>query len=302
MQDDLISIIVPCYNLESYTRKCMDSILGQTYSNLEVIVIDDGSSDSTPQILEEYAEKDSRVILLTQENKGAGVAINRGIELASGKYIGFVDNDDWIEPTMYEELFKALVDNDSDMAVCNFNLVYEDRIDYSYATMQNLTVNVNEDVYGYFCRFCACPRPNNYTWSRLYKAELVKDSGVRFEMFRMGADTLLNFKLLPLVKRTTFINKGLYNYVQRSSSSVHVATNKGNLAELYADVFDSLEKYYVSNEYTDFLKFLPMYAFTRVRSIYFYSRLAGLSDEQITEEINANFKDRAIKDYLTGAK
>lgn len=301
MQNDLISIVVPCYNLASYTRKCIDSILQQTYQNIELIVIDDGSSDETLSILEEYAQEDGRVILLKQKNKGAGEAINRGIDIATGKYIGFVDNDDWIEPGMYEKLHSVIVENNADMAVCNFNLIFEDHIDFAYATMKNEVVEIRDDVYGYYCRFCACQRPNNYTWSRLYKKDILQKSDVRFEKFRMGADTLLNFKLLPLFRRVAFVNDSLYNYVQRPNSSVHTAAKLGNLAGLYADVFDSLEEYYRKNGFYEFLDILPMYAFTRVRSIFFYSRLAEISDQEIFEDIVKNFEGRKIVNYLTGA-
>ena len=105
MADDLITIIIPCYNLAVYTKKCMDSVLGQTHRNLEVIVVDDGSTDETPNILQEYADNDKRVRFIQQNNAGAGEAINRAISIATGNYITFVDNDDWIEATMYEKLY-----------------------------------------------------------------------------------------------------------------------------------------------------------------------------------------------------
>ncbi len=301
MSNEMISIIIPCYNLAGYTRKCIDSILAQTYTNLEVIAIDDGSSDETPEILAEYAAKDARVVFIRQENAGAGNAVNKGIEIATGRYMTFVDNDDYIEPDMYEKLHDALVTNGADMAVCNFNLVYEDHTDYCYSHMRDEVVDVWDDVYGYFSRYCACPQPNNYTWTRLYKAEIIKESDVRFEMFRLGADTLFNFKLLPRVKRVAFIKVGLYNYVQRRSSSVYTAANKGNIAQVYADGFEALADYYTEKGYTEFLRVLPIHAYTRLRSTFFYSRLAGLSDEEITQHIMESFTGRKIADYLTGA-
>ena len=94
--DDLISVIVPAYNVGQYIGKCLDSILGQTYPNLEIILIDDGSTDSTGEICEAYRERDSRIIVVHQQNQGALAARNAGIEQAQGKYIGFVDGDDWI--------------------------------------------------------------------------------------------------------------------------------------------------------------------------------------------------------------
>lgn len=300
VENDLISVIIPCYNLAAYTRKCMDSVLRQTHKNLEVIVIDDGSSDETPEILREYAQKDERVVFISQQNKGAGKAINYAITRARGEYITFVDNDDWVEPEMYEKLYKALTDNQADMAVCNYNIVYSDHIESCYSRMREEAVDVYDDVYGYFSRYCACPQPNNYIWTRLYKAEIIQNSDVCFEYFPMGADTLFNFKLLPSLKRVAFIPDGLYNYVQRSSSSVYTAAKRFDIARVYADGFESLADYYCEKKYSDFCRVLSLHAYTRLRSIFFYSRLAGVSDEEIIQNILNAFKGRKIADYLTG--
>ena len=300
---DKISIVIPCYNLDSYLPKCLDSLLSQTYENLEIIAVDDGSPDNTREILKEYEKTDKRIKAVYQENSGAGVAINRGIELASGAFMGFMDNDDYAEPQMYEKLHKALTENDADMAVCNFNLVYDDRTElcYSATNSHDAVVDIHDDVYGYFARYCTCPKPNNYTWSRLYKSEIIKKSDVRFEKFRLGSDTLFNFKLLPRFNRVAFIKCGLYNYVQRSDSIVHQAARGESIAKVYADGFDSLASYYEKNGFTDFLQVLPIHAYTRYRSVFFYSRLAGKNDEEIENEIKENFLGRKIYDYLTGA-
>lgn len=301
MSEGLISVIIPCYNLEGYVRKCIGSILNQTYKKLEIIAIDDGSTDQTPDILAQYAARDERVVFIRQENAGAGAASNKGIEIARGEFIAFVDNDDWIEPDMYEKLHQALITNHADMSVCNFNLVYDDHTDFSYSTMREQTIDVRDDVFGFFCRFCACPKPNNYTWTRLYKAEIVKKSGIRFEEFGLGADTLFNFKLLPHIKRVSFIKDGLYNYIQRNTSSVYTMAKKENIAEVYADGFEALADYYISNNLTDFCRVLQIHAYTRLRSIFFYSRLAGLNDDEIVSNLKKAFKGRKIYDYLTGA-
>lgn len=301
MQQELISVIIPCYNLAGYTKKCMDSILGQTYQNLEVIAIDDGSTDKTPEILTEYAAMDKRVVFKRQANAGAGAASNLGIEIAHGQFLAFVDNDDWIEPDMYEKLHHALITTHADMAVCNFNLVYDSHTEFCYSNMHNETVDITTDPYSYFCRFCACPKPNNYVWTRLYKTEILKESGIRYEEFPLGADTLLNFKLLPELKRVTFINDGLYNYTQRRDSSVYTMAKKRNIAAIYADGFEALADYYNSRGLMDFCRVLPLHAYTRLRSIFFYSRLAGLNDREIIANMEESFKGRKIYDYLTGA-
>jgi hypothetical protein len=188
------------------------------------------------------------------------------------------------------------------MAVCSFNQVYDDRVDCRYSANRDEIVDIDKDVYAFFAKYCACPRPNNYIWTRLYKAETVKESGVRFENYMLGDDTLFNFKLLPHVHRATFVSDGLYNYCQRKNSNSYTVANKVNLATVYADTFESLETYWRGNGFTEWLTVLSVHAASRLRSVFFYSRLAGLSDKEIMRNIAEGFRGRSIADYLTGAK
>jgi glycosyltransferase involved in cell wall biosynthesis len=267
---------------------------------LEIIVINDGSTDDTAKIIRRYAS-DKRVKYIEQANSGVSAARNAGIDAAAGELLAFVDSDDYLEPNMYEHLYTRMRCEDADMAVCDYNLVYDDHTERRYSKMRNQTVDVQSDVYGYFTRFCACQKPNNYIWTRLYKAEIVKRSGIRFERYKLGDDTLFNFKLLPHMNTVTFTPEGLYNYFQRGDSNVYTVASKGNLAAVYADTFRSLADYYRDNNFTDFLEVLPVHAFTRLRSVFFYSRLAGMRDDAIVESIQSGFKGRDIAKYLTGA-
>ena len=121
----LISVIVPIYKVEEYLYKCVKSILAQTYTNLEIILVDDGSPDNCPAICDEFAAKDSRVTVVHKKNGGVSSARNVGLDTATGEYIGFVDGDDYIEPTMYETLYKYIVDNNTDVSVINCRIVDE---------------------------------------------------------------------------------------------------------------------------------------------------------------------------------
>jgi len=299
--DELISIIIPCYNVEKYAAKCLESVLSQTYGKLEIIAVDDGSTDGTADILARYAT-DKRVRLIRQSNSGVSAARNAGIEAANGKLMAFVDGDDYLKQTMYERLYAAMTLENADMTVCNYNLVYDDHTEERYSSkLRNETVNLYDDVYGYFCKYCACPKPNNYIWTRLYITDIVKKSCVRFENYKLGDDTLFNFKLLPHIQRVTFIDDGLYNYFQRDNSNVYTVAHKSNLAATYADTFETLANYYEKNKFDEFLQVLPIHAYTRLRSVFFYSRLAGLSEDEILKSIMEGFKGRIIADYLTGA-
>jgi glycosyltransferase involved in cell wall biosynthesis len=297
---DTISVVIPAYNVSAYIGKCLASTLSQTHANLEIIAIDDGSTDDTAEVIERYAA-DPRVKRISQKNAGVSAARNAGLDAATGEWLAFVDGDDRLAPEMYERLLAAVKRADADMAVCDYNLVYDDRTDLAYSGIRDETADVPGDVYGYFATRCACPRPNNYIWTRLYRTELVRRSGVRFESYKLGDDTLFNFKLLPHTRRVAFVSGGLYDYVQRPSSNVYTVAKRNNLAKVYADTFDALAEYYRKNGFDAFLCVLPIHAFTRLRSVFFYSRLAGMREEEIVESVLSGFKDRAIARYLTGA-
>ena len=114
-----ISIIVPVYNVENYVSKCLDSIINQSYKNLEIIIINDGSTDKSGEICEYYSAKDDRMVLIHQKNQGVSMARNNALDIAAGDYIGFIDSDDWIAPDMYSTLYKNAIEYDADISMCN---------------------------------------------------------------------------------------------------------------------------------------------------------------------------------------
>lgn len=295
-----ISVVIPCYNAEKYIERCIESIINQTYSNLEIIVVNDGSVDKSKELISRYLE-DKRIVYVEQSNSGEYSARNKGIEVATGEFLGFVDADDYVDPTMYEKLYTALESSDVDMAVCNFNQIYESLTKYSYSNIPEGVLSIESDAYGYWTKVCASSPPNNYVWTRLYRRSIVEKSNVRFENYPHSADTLFNFKLLPHLRNVVFVNEGLYNYVQRENSGIHTIGKKRNLADLYADTFQALVDYYVENGYDRFLCVLPMHAFSRLRSVFFYSRLAGETDDEIISKLVSSWSGRDIFKYLTGA-
>lgn len=297
-----ISVVVPCYNAEKYIERCLESLLAQTYPELEIILVNDGSTDHTKEIVTPFLEHDC-IRYIEQKNAGESAARNAGIAVATGEYIGFVDADDYVLPQMYEKLYSAITETEADMAACNFNLVYDDQSaddKKMYAYMPSGLIDIKEDVYRYWTSVCAAPRPNNYVWTRLYRRDILLKTGVRFEKYLHSADTLFNFKLLPYLKKAVFVPEGLYNYVQREGSGIHTIAKKGNIASLYADTFQALADYYKENKFDAFLSILPIHAYTRMRSIFFYSRLAGQTDEEIISTILSGWKNRDIFKYFTG--
>ena len=127
-EENKISVIVSIYNIEKYIQRAVESICAQTYSNLEIILVDDGSTDSSGRICDEYAKKDNRIRVIHKKNGGLSSARNEGIKAATGEYIAFVDGDDWVDKSMYEDMLKAMYTYDADIAICNYKAVGKEHI------------------------------------------------------------------------------------------------------------------------------------------------------------------------------
>ena len=175
-----ISVIIPVFNVENYLEKCLDSVVNQTLNDIEIICINDGSTDNSPNILESYVQKDARIIVINQENKGLSAARNRGLEIAKGEYISFVDSDDWIDENFLEKLYEAITKNNCDIAIAT--IIRKREYHQKYRVLYS-----DEKIFSTFeekVKICAIPRCC-YVWNKLYKARLVKDSvfkeGVYYE-------------------------------------------------------------------------------------------------------------------------
>ena len=197
-----ISIIVPAFNEEKYISRCLDSILNQTFTDFEVLCIDDGSTDSTFDIITEYSKKDSRIIPLKNPKKGVASARNFGLENLKGNYIGFVDSDDFIQPQMYEFLYKTVSENDGDMCICGCKR----------------TDNPNKEFFEYNFTECSCRnlietnKIDSFLciWTKLIKKDIIKN--IRFENYRIGEDSLFCSNLWVNSEKVFFVDLPLYNY------------------------------------------------------------------------------------------
>lgn len=223
-----ITVIVPVYNVENYLNKCLDSLINQTYKNLEIIVINDGSTDNSGEICQEYAQKDNRIIYVEQENGGLSDARNAGLERMTGSYVTFVDSDDWVEPNYVEVLNNKLIGYQADIAIGNYYSYNEDEAMYyfhvnseSYYEKLYDNISIFENLYDAkqmksFSLISAC--------GKLYKAELF--DYIRFDKGKLGEDGYINQKLYLLVQKVIYINQGLYAYRQRSGSITKTWTEK----------------------------------------------------------------------------
>lgn len=210
---ELISVIVPVYKVEAYLDKCVSSIVNQTYKNLQIILVDDGSPDSCPDICDEWAKKDSRIKVIHKENGGLSDARNAGLCAATGNYISFADSDDYLEPEFFKTLSDMLLKNDSDIAECAVRLVDESGLELRLRGIgRDITLNKTEAL----CRLVKEDGVYQTVWNKLYKKELL--GGIPFEKGRLHEDEFFTYKVFDRINKISICSKPLYNYLQRSSS------------------------------------------------------------------------------------
>jgi len=229
-----ISVIVPVYNVEKYIHRCIDSIINQTYKNLEIILVDDGSTDNCPKICDEYAQKDNRIKVIHKKNGGLSEARNVGIEIATGEYIGFIDSDDYINKKMYELLISGLETNDADICICNYKEVNNDYIindekQDSYNFLKFNNIEALEALY----------KENGVKFviacNKLYNKNLFAD--VRYSIGKIHEDEYIIHKLFFNSKRVVYLDKELYYYYQRQDS-----ITKKQISPKRLDALDALKE------------------------------------------------------------
>lgn len=209
MENSLISVIVPVYNVEPYLRQCLDSIISQTYRNIEIIVIDDGSTDGCPQICDEYRERDGRVVIFHTENRGLSAARNLGIDKARGEWIMFVDSDDWVEPDYCRLPYEAAVEHDADLVI--FSIILEGSTEESQKQDNNISgvLSAREAVVN--------GRPA--AWNKFYHRSLF--NMVRYPEGRLFEDIATTHRIIYQAKKIIFLNERLYHYRIRKDSLSH---------------------------------------------------------------------------------
>lgn len=213
MKKPVISVIVPIYNTEKYLRQCVDSILGQTYRELEVILVDDGSTDNSPEICEEYKRKDDRIRVIHKENGGQAGARNCGIDAADGDYISFVDSDDWIAEEMYQTMVNALAGSDANIACCGTALVYMDGSTLS-PPVESRTFQPQEALQDLLTAdMLRCEVTNKIFHKALFE-------NIRFPEGRIYEDQAVVFQLLGEAKAIIHTGQQGYYYRRRPESSM----------------------------------------------------------------------------------
>lgn len=293
-----LSVIVPCYNTAKYVPKCLDSIIENKIDDMEIIVVNDGSTDNTLDILKEYKKKYSKLIkVIDQVNSGLSMARNAGLKVASGEYISFIDSDDYIEKNMYKELLKKANDN-FDIVICSVNMVYPTYI-------KEIDSGLNEDITDKEKIKSVMNKWFTVVWNKIYKRELLKDlyfkKGVWFE------DVEFLYRLLPRIKSIGVINGYYYNYIQRPNSITYTYNNK---LYHFIENFDGILEYYKQNNLYDEYKDELEYGYVRYLYGTFIKRLAKTKNKKefkkgykiVRKKVKTNFPNYQKNKYLDDKK
>ena len=256
-----VSVIVPVYNTEKYLEKCLDSIVNQTYQDIEIIIVNDGSTDNSKEIINKYVDKYSNIKVYNKQNGGLSSARNLGIEKANGKYLMFVDSDDYIEKTMIKKMYEKSQENKSDIVVCEFSYVYDDgRKIRSYSNL-NYT-NISDKKY-----LLTPPMAP----IRLIKKDLFNN--IKFKEGIYYEDLELCPKLVKYSKKISYVNESLYNYLMRDSSIMHQNSFNDKLLDIYKVLdsnYDALIK-----EYHDEIEYMYIIHLLRTASLRFLDYKEG---------------------------
>ena len=220
MQNDLVSVIVPIYNVEKYLKKCIDSIINQTYQNIEVILVDDGSTDNSGKICDEYIEIDSRISVIHKKNGGLSSARNAGLEKANGKYILFEDSDDYIEENLFQKCIKKMQIEDADICVFGYQKENDDGVIYQKYKFGEFCVS--NEVFENELYKRLIDNSFGYVWNKIYKLSTIRMGKIIFsDQIVDREDMIFNLELLSNIKKIMYLNYMGYHYIQRSNSLVH---------------------------------------------------------------------------------
>lgn len=213
--DELISVIVPVYNVEKYINKCIDSIINQTYTNLEIILVDDGSPDNCGKICDEYAEKDKRIKVIHKKNGGVSSARNEGLKKSKGEWISFIDADDWIEKDFCEILINKAIETKSDIALCGYNRVVDNQKEKINVSNKELFFDSNE----YLIKTLNPQTGFGFCHMKLIRKQIINNIFFN-ENIVVGEDALFNIMISKNINKAIFVEKALYNYRLNNQSVV----------------------------------------------------------------------------------
>ena len=288
-----VSIILPVYNMEKYLRRCLDSIINQTFKDFEVIIINDGSSDNSEKICTEYALGDKRIKVITIQNGGLSNARNLGIDKSKGEYIIFCDSDDWIEKDAIEILVNGIELKNCDMAISGYKMdfVFEEFKSISIKCKNKLYESIDEFMkeYSFF-------RSNylfGFAWNKIFRASIIRENKIFFEKNVFCEDLYFIFKFIPKCKRINSINAELYHYMHQSNDTL--SKKKKDEFKVMNDIYDRTKSFLIESKSYEYNK-------QYLNSTYVESMIAYITNIVVNNNnIYSNMKDIYLESRLNNA-
>lgn len=243
-----VSVIVPVYNVEKYIKRCLETLVQQTLEDIEIVIVNDGSTDQSKLIIEKYVKKyPLKIKYIEKQNGGLSSARNFGLRYAKGKYIAFLDSDDYVEKNMYEEMYKKAIQDKSDIVECDF--IWEWELSNCAIKECNKNIKIKKDMRkNYKNKKEMMRKPRVVAWNKLIKRKIIEENNITFPEGLIYEDLEFFFKLIPFVNKISYINKYFVHYMQRVDSISNTQTEKN------ADIFkilDNIIEFYKKNELYD---------------------------------------------------
>ena len=265
-----VSVIVPIYNVERFVKRCLDSLVNQSLQEIQIILVNDGSTDESGEIAKEYASKHSnKIIYLEKENGGLSDARNFGMRYAEGEYIAFLDSDDYVENTMYEEMYNKALQENSDYVECDFLWEYPDKIKVDkrtpYSNKKEMLTNVRV-----------------VAWNKLIKREILEKNNISFPKGLRYEDIEFTYKLIPYLNKVSYVDKEFVHYVQRNNSIANVQNER--TAEVFT-IFDNIIKYYQEKGFYEEYKEELEYSYSRILLCSSLKRICKIKDSKTRKKL-----------------
>lgn len=289
-----VSIIVPVYNVEKYIERCLDSLVNQTLKDIEIIIVNDGSTDGSKEIIQKYLNKYKNIVYLEKENGGLSSARNYGIPYAKGEYIGFVDSDDYVEITMYEKMYNKAIEEKSDMVECDFIWKYPNK--------------KREDIGKiYSDKKEAIVEARVVAWNKIIKKDIIEKTKITFPEGLRYEDIEFFYKIVPYLNKISFVKETLVHYVQRESSIAN--TQNERTGEIFK-VWENVLNYYIENNIFNEYRSELEYSYTRILLCSSLKRITKVKDKKVRkalikltwQNINKKFPQWKRNKYLNSTK
>lgn len=295
-----ISIVVPVYNVEQYIKKCLESLVRQTFKDIEIIIIDDGSPDESYKIYEQYADRDDRIKIIKKKNEGVSEARNTGIQNASGDFLMFVDSDDWMEPDGCEILYNEYLKNKADLVVADAHTVTNGKKYINRIFLRDFVTDSRDFIRQYQA---ACigygynPMPADKTnvsglgspWNKLYSRKIIVDNNLKYDPYVKGIydDNLFTLYYLSAIHKVSYVAKPIYNY--RIVTQSLTQSFKANSLEISSRIFEKIQEFIKKQEEPQFFeKPFYMYVIRRLSaelSVYYFCRQNGKKFSEQKKEL-----------------